>query len=101
MKKKGYRLLALLMAAAMTTLTACSGSDTAGDTSAADSAAVSGETPAEIAEGASISQQQDVVAVVGLHRLAQLALRQGHARLDEGAHQAAAAVTMEPSARKV
>ena len=33
-----------------------------------------------------------MVAVVGLHRLAQLALRQGHARLDEGAHQAAAAV---------
>lgn len=66
MKKKGYRLLALLMAAAMTTLTACSGSDTAGDTSAADSAAVSGETPAEIAEGASISQQQDVVAAVNV-----------------------------------
>ena len=66
MKKKGYRLLALLMAAAMTTLTACSGSDTAGDTAAADSAVVSGETQAEIAEGASISQQQDVVAAVNV-----------------------------------
>lgn len=67
MRKKGYKLMALLMAAAMTALTACSGSgDSGSTTAAADTAAAGGETQAEIPEGASISQQQDVVAAVNV-----------------------------------
>ncbi len=67
MRKKGYKLMALLMAAAMTALTACSGSGDSGSTTAvADTAAAGGETQAEIPEGASISQQQDVVAAVNV-----------------------------------
>lgn len=67
MRKKGYKLMALLMAAAMTALTACSGSGDSGSTMAvADTAAAGGETQAEIPEGASISQQQDVVAAVNV-----------------------------------
>ncbi len=67
MRKKGYKLMALLMAAAMTALTACSGSGDSGSTTAASgTAAAGGETQAEIPEGASISQQQDVVAAVNV-----------------------------------
>ena len=67
MRKKGYKLMALLMAAAMTALTACSGSGDSGSTTAASgTAGAGGETQAEIPEGASISQQQDVVAAVNV-----------------------------------
>ncbi len=67
MKKKGYRLLALLMAAAMTALTACSDSGSTSDTtSVADEVSTETQAEEEIAEGASISQQQDIVAAVSV-----------------------------------
>ncbi|MDO5417728.1 MAG: ABC transporter substrate-binding protein [Lachnospiraceae bacterium] len=69
MKKTGNKLYALLMAAAMVTLTACgggSGQQTA-DTKAPEAAATTAaETQAAIAEGESISQQADVVAAVAV-----------------------------------
>ena len=73
MRKTGKKLYALLLAASMAALTACgggsgdsgSGSGTAGSTAAP---AAGGETQAqaEIAEGASVSQETDIVAAVNV-----------------------------------
>ncbi len=75
MRRKGNKLYALLLAAAMVTLTACGGGS--GDSGSATTAAAGGgettaaasgggETQAEVSAGASISQESDVVAAVSV-----------------------------------
>ncbi len=74
MRKTGKKLYALLLAASMVALTACgggSGDNGAGAGSAAEGSAAApagGETEsqAEIAEGASVSQETDIVAAVNV-----------------------------------
>jgi glutathione transport system substrate-binding protein len=69
MKKTGNKLYALLLAAAMVTLTACGGSSgsTGSNTGSADSTqAAQTQAAAEIAEGESVSQDTDVVAAVNV-----------------------------------
>lgn len=71
MRKTGKKLYALLLAASMVALTACGGgSGDAGSAPAGSSAApaAGGETQAqaEIAEGASVSQETDIVAAVNV-----------------------------------
>lgn len=74
MRKTGKKLYALLLAASMVALTACgggSGDSGAGAGSAAEGSAAApagGETEsqAEIAEGASVSQETDIVAAVNV-----------------------------------
>ncbi|MCI9163979.1 MAG: glutathione ABC transporter substrate-binding protein, partial [Lachnospiraceae bacterium] len=73
MRKTGKKLYALLLAASMAALTACgggsgdsgSGSGTA-DSSAAPAAGGETQAQAEIAEGASVSQETDIVAAVNV-----------------------------------
>ncbi len=75
MRKTGKKLYALLLAASMVALTACgggSGDNGAGAGSAAEGSAAApagGETEsqAEIAEGASVSQETDIVAAVNVY----------------------------------
>ena len=71
MRKTGKKLYALLLAASMAALTACGGgSGDAGSGTAGSSAApaAGGETQAqeEIPEGASVSQETDIVAAVNV-----------------------------------
>lgn len=72
MRKTGKKLYALFLAASMAALTACGGGSGSGSGSAAaDSTAApaaGGETQAqaEIAEGASVSQETDIVAAVNV-----------------------------------
>lgn len=73
MRKTGKKLYALLLTASMAALTACgggsgnagSGSGTAGS-SAAPAAGGETQAQAEIAEGASVSQETDIVAAVNV-----------------------------------
>ena len=74
MRKTGKKLYALLLAASMVALTACGGGS--GDSGAAAGSAAEGsaaapaggetESQAEIAEGASVSQETDIVAAVNV-----------------------------------
>lgn len=74
MKKTGKKLYALLLTASMVALTACgggsgnagSGAGGAADSTAAPAAGGETQAPAEIAEGASVSQETDIVAAVNV-----------------------------------
>lgn len=74
MKKTGKKLYALLLTASLVALTACgggsgnagSGAGGAADSTAAPAAGGETQAPAEIAEGASVSQETDIVAAVNV-----------------------------------
>lgn len=63
MKKNARKLCALVLAAAMASLTGCGGGSSATETTAADSAAAE-TTAAAVAEGESVSQETDIVAAI-------------------------------------